>query len=57
MLYSFICIMMTCTLTCGKVTCILDPPPKNAKIDQTWDFIFSKSKIKNKNRQSEQTGE
>ena len=40
-----------------KLTCILDPPPKNAKIDQTWDFIFSKSKINSKNRQSEQAGE
>ena len=33
------------------------PPPKNAKMDQTWDFIFSKSKIKSKNRQRGQAGE
>ena len=22
----FICMMVTCSLTCGKTTCILDPP-------------------------------
>ena len=49
--------MVTCTLTCGKVICILYPPPNNTKIDQTWDFILSTSKIKSRNIQRGQAGE
>ena len=35
MLFSFyICIMVTCTLTCGKVTCILDPPFSRKQLNE-----------------------